>query len=246
MTTKTKTIVIFKSFSKTIRDSKIEDFKNVFPQFQIYKDFRQSRQYEISYQIKAKGAISDIEKYLKSQEQTKNSPLQPIIDLLKNELKPLRVIFIEKMKEWAIKDYNNCLRIAKMNREELLQKYGKEAEVKNCYTNLMEKKIVLDFNTRGMIEYCKNVVRKSLDEYIDKAKDQAEAHYQSSLIKLATRINRKDLNINNMKANTEYSEANEVNINITTTLSDGIKSVKAWTIIASGEIQRPHYRYLVK
>jgi hypothetical protein len=30
------------------------------------------------------------------------------------------------------------------------------------------------------------------------------------------------------------------------TLSDGEKVVKAFTIIAEGTIQRPHYRYLVK
>ena len=35
-------------------------------------------------------------------------------------------------------------------------------------------------------------------------------------------------------------------INIDTIISDGEKQVKAQTICAWGEIQRPHYRYLVK
>jgi hypothetical protein len=35
-------------------------------------------------------------------------------------------------------------------------------------------------------------------------------------------------------------------VNIDMTLTDGEKTVKAFTIIAEGQIQRPHYRYLVK
>jgi hypothetical protein len=41
-------------------------------------------------------------------------------------------------------------------------------------------------------------------------------------------------------------ETSHIGVNINTTLTDGEKTVRAFTIIASGEIQRPHYRYLVK
>jgi hypothetical protein len=37
-----------------------------------------------------------------------------------------------------------------------------------------------------------------------------------------------------------------VGVNFETTLSDGEKIVRAFTIVASGEIQKPHYRYLIK
>jgi len=35
-------------------------------------------------------------------------------------------------------------------------------------------------------------------------------------------------------------------VNIETTLTDGEKMVRAYTIIAEGQVQRPHYRYLIK
>lgn len=35
-------------------------------------------------------------------------------------------------------------------------------------------------------------------------------------------------------------------VNIETTITDGVKKVRAFTIVAEGEIQRPHYRYLIK
>ena len=34
--------------------------------------------------------------------------------------------------------------------------------------------------------------------------------------------------------------------NMSTIITDGKKVVRAFTIIASGAIQKPHYRYLVK
>jgi hypothetical protein len=37
-----------------------------------------------------------------------------------------------------------------------------------------------------------------------------------------------------------------VGVNINITLTDGDKTVRAYTIVAEGEIQKPHYRYLVK
>jgi hypothetical protein len=52
---------------------------------------------------------------------------------------------------------------------------------------------------------------------------------------------KKGLNEENLKVVTSH-----IGININTTISDGDKTVKAWTIIAEGEIQKPHYRYLVK
>jgi hypothetical protein len=51
----------------------------------------------------------------------------------------------------------------------------------------------------------------------------------------------KGIDINNMKVVSGY-----VGVNVEMTISDGDKYVKAWTIVAEGTVQRPHYRYLVK
>jgi len=49
------------------------------------------------------------------------------------------------------------------------------------------------------------------------------------------------LNVDNLQLSTSYLDPN-----ISTKITDGKKTVNAWTIIASGPIQRPHYRYLIK
>jgi len=58
---------------------------------------------------------------------------------------------------------------------------------------------------------------------------------------LAARIEKKGLNVEKIKTVTSH-----IGVNLETTLTDGTKTVRAWTIVASGEIQRPHYRYLIK
>ena len=37
-----------------------------------------------------------------------------------------------------------------------------------------------------------------------------------------------------------------VGVNFETTFTDGEKTITARTVIASGEIQKPHYRYIIK
>jgi len=41
-------------------------------------------------------------------------------------------------------------------------------------------------------------------------------------------------------------QTSHIDVNIDTTLTDGEKTIKAFTILAEGAIQRPHYRYLIK
>ncbi len=85
------------------------------------------------------------------------------------------------------------------------------------------------------------IVDKGYEDYLKKAMKRAEMHYEDSIIKLASRIEQKGLNIDKLSVKTSH-----IGVNIDTVLTDGIVSVKTWTIIASGPIQKPHYRYLVK
>ena len=81
----------------------------------------------------------------------------------------------------------------------------------------------------------------SLDEYINKELKLSEIHYDNSINKLAERIKLKDLNLDNLKVETSH-----IGVNINTTLTDGEKTIRAFTIIAGGDVQQPHYRYLIK
>jgi hypothetical protein len=66
-------------------------------------------------------------------------------------------------------------------------------------------------------------------------------HYENSIVKLAYRIEKKGLNLDKITVKTSH-----IGVNINTWITDGEQTVHAYTIIASGEIQRPHYRYLIK
>ena len=78
-------------------------------------------------------------------------------------------------------------------------------------------------------------------EFVERMKTDAEKHYEDSIVKLAMRIESKGLNQSKLSVKTSH-----VGVNIDTVLTDGEKTVRAFTIIAEGPIQRPHYRYLIK
>jgi hypothetical protein len=66
-------------------------------------------------------------------------------------------------------------------------------------------------------------------------------HYLNSIEKLAHRIKSYGLDECKLKLETTY-----IDQNISTLLTDGNKTIKAFTILAWGQIQKPHYRYLIK
>lgn len=78
------------------------------------------------------------------------------------------------------------------------------------------------------------------EKFLKSEMEYAEAHYESSLIKLASRLAAKgvegDMEITSGRVGHNF----EVNIKH----SKGV--TRAWTIIAEGPIVRAHYRYLVK
>jgi hypothetical protein len=94
---------------------------------------------------------------------------------------------------------------------------------------------------RKLLTSAENIARIPIEEYLSDQKRKAVSHYEASIEKLSTRILAKGLNLENLTV-----EDGSVGVNINTVISDGVKRVVAQTIIASGEVQRPHYRYLVK
>ena len=148
--------------------------------------------------------------------------------------------------DWAYTDEWNDARINNTTREEVEAKYSqivvdkgfvsKHAAIGGCYKNHYSH---FTINKSRLFRH--KVFTMTKNEYVKKAEKDAIRHYNNSITRLALRIEKKELNQNNLKMVTSH-----IDVNITTTITDGEKTVKAWTIIASGEIQRPHYRYLVK
>ena len=86
-----------------------------------------------------------------------------------------------------------------------------------------------------------DAVDKGSVVFVKESIQNAKEHYEDSILKLADRISKKGLEIDKIKVKTSH-----IGKNIDTLLTDGKKKVNAFTIIASGEIQKPHYRYLIK
>jgi hypothetical protein len=103
------------------------------------------------------------------------------------------------------------------------------------------------YNSKQSREYSnlkdklRKIIQIGVEEFMLGEEKKAILHYEGSIVKLANRIEKKDLNIDKLIVKTSH-----IGVNINTTLTDGEKTVNAFTIIASGEIQKPHYRYLVK
>lgn len=145
-----------------------------------------------------------------------------LIQTLKAETESLKVQYLNMTTEWAVKEFSQLRQWAS---EYQAGKFG-YGEASKKYWKLPHCII----NHNGTVEM-----------YVEMAVKSANAHYEDSIAKLADRIEKKGLDISKIHVKTSH-----IGVNIETVLTDGNKTVKAFTIIAEGLVQRPHYRYLVK
>ena len=144
--------------------------------------------------------------------------------ILKEETKSLKAQYLEMTKKWAAKEYETMKQFAN---DYSSGKFGyKNGDLEKKYYRLPYYVV----NSNGKVE-----------QHIEKMIKAANDHYELSISKLADRIEKKGLNKETLKTKTSH-----IGVNIETTLTDGIKTVRAFTIIAEGQIQKPHYRYLIK
>lgn len=170
---------------------------------------------------------------------------ETLTNLLKIETESLRVQYVTMTSEWARKDYANIERLA-ATPHPVYQDYVKELDT----FHVVAGRSYRNQDHEGQKRYrqacdrrhaAKRIVEKGMDAYVDRQRVAAERHYQDSIVKLAARIERKG-----MKQDALVLSTSHIGVNIDTTITDGTMTVRAYTIIASGPIQRPHYRYLVK
>lgn len=176
-----------------------------------------------------------------------------LIDILKKETESLRIQYIEKTKEYANKKFEWAQKLWLSNITERMDHFNikwemqtKRSYAKNGPEFVEVPTVIGDFNTElnlmwKNVDEAKKIFATTLKTFIAKNVESAERHYNDSIQKLAKRIESKGLIIEKIKAVTSH-----VDVNIETILTDGDLTVKAWTIIAEGPIQRPHYRYLIK
>lgn len=171
-----------------------------------------------------------------------------LIQKLTAETQILKIEFLEKTEKYAVERYNQALKQNKYTALDWCRVFGLTPEKhnegrvseflgfpKNFYNSKLAR--TLD----GIKNKNRRISSMKLEDFIEKEKKNAVLHYENSIIKLAARIEKKGLDLENVTMKT-----GRVGVNIETTITDGNKVVKAWTIVAQGEIQQPHYRYLVK
>lgn len=171
-----------------------------------------------------------------------------LIEILTRETESLRIQYIKETEVWANKSFANAVKMAKWRETDWCEYFGLIPVAVNVgksneflsfprgFYNTREAKIY-----RNMRDKARGISKTPIADYISNKIKLAEEHYIFSVEKLAFRIEKKGLNIDSLKAVTSH-----VGVNIETTLTDGVKTVRAFTIIARGEIQCPHYRYLIK
>ena len=174
------------------------------------------------------------------------SSTEALVNQLKGATNKFKDDYIRKVLAWAEKDHARFM--------DFYTKWGKgyyrtskPTSMSVGYANMEEG---VDYIIISEEEYNK-LSRKywnapswktNLDEVLKRAKRDAELHYNGSIFKLASRLVKKGVIAENIKPiDSVYLDPN-LNMEVT----DGNVTVKCWTIIASGPIQRPHYRYLVK
>ena len=145
-----------------------------------------------------------------------------LINILKAETESLRIQYIDAVQKWAKEEFYE------------LRAWAKRYHAGEFGFGVASKKYY------RIPSYIVNS-GDNIQRHIDAMTKEAEAHYEQSMEKLAYRIAKKGLNEERLVVHTAH-----VGVNIETVLTDGDKYVRAFTIIASGSVQKPHYRYLIK
>jgi hypothetical protein len=156
--------------------------------------------------------------------------------------------FIAKTQAFAEREFTRAYEISKWPLEKWCAFFGIEPEVGQYYTGETYLKFPKNFyNTYHAKTYSQmnvksgQIIRQGRDGYVANQIQNAERHYIQSIEKLSARVEAKELNIESIEVTSGFQ-----GVNFECTITDGIKKVRAFTIIAEGEIVRPHYRYLIK
>lgn len=175
---------------------------------------------------------------------------QSLVELLKQETTSLLEQFLEHTQDYAEKEFARMESRKSSWKTQQWYDYFDVKYILMCDVRTKEEKCELDkkeyhrkgyYRMRDAMEKERRIVEDGLDKFLEKELKSAQKHYDDSIAKLAFRIEQKQLNEDTLTVTSA-----RIGRNIETTLTDGVKTVRAFTIYAWGEINRPHYRYLIK
>lgn len=183
--------------------------------------------------------------------------MKTLIEQLTSEFATFKVQYLEMIKEWTIErqdyykgiqnEYNtlqHCKSPKVITTREYSSVIGNYTSRKNDFSEMTEEEIEM-WNRKKDLVYilndCKFSFGWSTEELVAKQVDSASKWFDASVVKLAVKVEAKDLNLENLQITSTY-----IDQNLCTIITDGIKKVKAQTIFANGCIKAPHFRYLIK
>lgn len=149
-----------------------------------------------------------------------------LIEQLTEKTQDLKATYLEQVRVWAKNDF------------ERIERLSKWYQTKEAYQNKDRYYQAQKFLYRSGYSTLQNGVEK----YVEKELKNAELHYEQSIEKLVFRLNKKGV----VDGSDFVITSGRVGVNFECRIEHDGKVTKAWTIIAEGAIQRPHYRYLVK
>lgn len=190
-----------------------------------------------------------------------------LIEDLKGQTVELKALYLTETESWAKKEFAKMITLNEQPIEKWYERFDVSTEMqyshhgcvlsKQKYENMREdwKSEVKEYLSPQSKEYGrKNLykmrdtmhrlqsdIKLGLEFFISKALKNAEAHYEDSIFKLAFRVIKKGLDVDNLSLSSTTLDRN-----FTTRITDGVKVVVAFTILAWGPVNRPHYRYLIK
>ncbi len=213
-----------------------------------------ARGYAMSYNEMRQHGLSTGDYYVRSHARAVNKALKAkkteqleaqkkdqfsLVAILLDQTDELRVEFLAKTKEWSITEFSRFEKFLTVRHTradffttETSNKYGTSA----YWEASKEYRLYNDRYDRAS-----KVVNAGVESFIAREQKLAQLHYEQSIAKLASRIEKKELDQTALVVTSARLE-----MNFETTITDGDQTVRAFTILACGQIIRPHYRYLVK
>lgn len=164
-----------------------------------------------------------------------NSEVSKLLAELKTQTEPLRIAYVKHSKEFASKQF---YKMDKITEQQVLKAKGYDYEWRGDTVRR---------HTKASLAYwerIKSILRDGHNAYVEKSEKLAELHYEDSIIKLTQRIIKKGLDFSKATIVTDLTHFDKGNIE--TIIKDGVRVVRAFTILAWGEVNAPHYRYLIK
>lgn len=156
--------------------------------------------------------------------------------------------FYQKVLNWNTKQWCNYLKLEVQIKDKDYKVYPSERDLiengtkyyafPDNFHNTKDAKFYHKLRDEAYVV----VNRMGKEKFLERELKDARLHYEGSIKKTALRLIKKGLDKDNFRVTDK-----ELDVNLSMTLiDDSGKKVRCFTIVARGEIQRPHYRYLVK